>query len=76
MHDVPDEFVDVFGYLDQIVAAHVQVLECGDGQQLLGKVRQPIAADVEHLEVDGTTELLGEPVVVDQIVLGDQRGER
>jgi len=39
-------------------------------------VRQPIAADVEHLEVDGTTELLGEPVVVDQIVLGDQRGER
>lgn len=73
---VPDEFVYVPGYLDQIVAAHVQVLESGDGQQLLGEVRQPVAADVEHLEVGGVAQLLREPVVVDQIVLGHQRAER
>lgn len=73
---IPDEFVDIFGYLDQIVAAHIQVLESGDREQLFGEVRQPVATDVEHLEVDGATELLGEPVVVDQVVLGDQRGER
>lgn len=73
---LPDEFVNVFGYFHQAVAAHVQVLEGGDGQQLLGEMRQPVAADVEHLELDGVAELLREPVVVDQIVLGHQRGER
>jgi len=73
---IPDEFVDVFGYFDQIVAAHVQILESGDRQQLLGEVRQPVTAYVEHLEVSRTTEFLGEPVVVNQIVLGDQRSER
>lgn len=68
--------MDVFGYLDQVVAAHVQVLERGDREQLLGEMRQPVAANVEHFQVDGLIEILREPVVVDQIVLGHQRGER
>jgi len=73
---IPDKFVDISGYFNEIVAAHVQILESGDRQQLFGEVRQPVTANVEHLEVSGTTEFLREPVIINQIVLGYQRSER
>jgi len=73
---IPDEFVDIFGYFDQIVAAHVQILKSSDRQQLFGEVRQPVTAYIEHLEVCGTTELFREPIIINQIILGDQRGKR